>query len=64
MTNPTTTSADLPNVEDYFAKPPQQRALDTAALIIALVQGREAATRTDYSHPKIEQIAKLLLAER
>ena len=53
-----------PAVEDYFAAPANQRLLDTAALIVALVNGRESATRTDYAHPKLREIVRLLEAEK
>lgn len=47
-------------VEDYFSAPPNKAQLDRAALIVALVQGRESATRTDYAHPKIHEIVRIL----
>ena len=47
-------------VEDYFGAPPDKAQTDRAALIVALVQGRESATRTDYAHPKLKDIVRLL----
>ena len=47
-------------VEDYFSPAPKSGQIDRAALIVALVQGRESATRTDYAHPKINEIVRLL----
>lgn len=48
------------SVEDYFKPPANQKLIDKAALIVALVNGRESATRTDYAHPRIKDIVKLL----
>lgn len=47
-------------VEDYFSPAPERQQLDRAALIVALVQGRDSATRTDYAHPKIKDIVRVL----
>lgn len=47
-------------VEDYFGAPANKAQTDRAALIVALVQGRESATRTDYAHPKLKEIVRLL----
>ncbi len=47
-------------VEDYFGAAPDKAQLDRAALIVALVSGRESATRTDYAHPKIKEIVRVL----
>lgn len=47
-------------VEDYFGAAPDQAQTDRAALIVALVQGRESATRTDYAHPRIKDIVRIL----
>lgn len=47
-------------VEDYFGPPPDRIQTDRAALIVALVQGRESATRTDYAHPHIRDIVRIL----
>lgn len=47
-------------VEDYFGAPANQAMLDQAALIVALVAGRESATRTDYAHPRLKDIVKIL----
>ena len=47
-------------VEDYFGAAPDKAQLDRAALIVALVQGRESATRTDYAHPRIKDIVRIL----
>ena len=47
-------------VEDYFGAAPNKAQTDRAALIVALVQGRESATRTDYAHPKLKEIVRLL----
>lgn len=54
--------ADPPktSVEDYFAAPPDKAQTDRAALIVALVQGRESATRTDYAHPRLKDIVAIL----
>ncbi len=49
-----------PTVEDYFAPPPNQAQTDRAALIVALVQGRDSATRTDYAHPRLKDIVRIL----
>jgi len=51
------------SVEDYFKPPANQKLIDKAALIVALVNGRESATRTDYAHPKLKEIVKLLEGE-
>ena len=47
-------------VEDYFGATPDQAQLDRAALIVALVQGRDSATRTDYGHARIKDIVRIL----
>ena len=47
-------------VADYFAPSPNRAQVDRAALIVALVQGRESATRTDYAHPRIQDIVRIL----
>lgn len=47
-------------VEDYFGPPPDRVQTDRAALIVALVQGRESATRTDYAHPRLKDIVRIL----
>ena len=47
-------------VEDYFGVAPDKAQLDRAALIVALVAGRESATRTDYAHPRIKDIVRVL----
>lgn len=47
-------------VEDYFGAAPEKAQTDRAALIVALVQGRESATRTDYAHPKLKDIVRIL----
>ena len=47
-------------VEDYFGVAPDRALLDRAALIVALVQGRESATRTDYAHPRLKDIMRLI----
>lgn len=47
-------------VEDYFGATPDKAQKDRAALIVALVQGRESATRTDYAHPKLAEIVRIL----
>ncbi len=51
---------DKSAVEDYFSPAPNKAQLDRAALIVALVQGRESATRTDYAHPRINDIVRVL----
>lgn len=48
------------SVEDYFGAAPDKAQLDRAALIVAMVQGRESATRTDYAHPAIKDIVRIL----
>ncbi len=48
------------SVEDYFGPPPDRIQTDRAALIVALVQGRTNATRTDYAHPHIRDIVAIL----
>jgi hypothetical protein len=47
-------------VEDYFSPPPNQAQIDRAALIVALMQGRESASRTDYAHPRLKDIVAIL----
>jgi hypothetical protein len=47
-------------VEDYFGASPDKAQTDRAALIVALVQGRESATRTDYAHPRLKDIKRIL----
>jgi hypothetical protein len=47
-------------VEDYFSPPANQAQIDRAALIVALVQGRESASRTDYAHPRLKDIVAIL----
>lgn len=47
-------------MSDDFVGTPRDAMLDRAALIVALVQGRESATRTDYAHPRIKDIVALL----
>jgi hypothetical protein len=47
-------------VEDYFGAAPDRAQTDRAALIVALVQGRESATRTDYAHPRLKDIVRIL----
>jgi hypothetical protein len=49
-------------VEDYFGagSSSDKAQLDRAALIVALVAGRESATRTDYAHPRIKDIVRVL----
>jgi hypothetical protein len=49
-----------PSVEDYFGAAPDRAQIDRAALIVALVQGRESATRTDYAHPRLNDIVRIL----
>lgn len=49
-----------PSVEDYFGVSPDKANTDRAALIVALVQGRESATRTDYAHPRLKDIVAIL----
>ncbi len=54
--------ADKPktSVEDYFGASPDKAQTDRAALIVALVQGRDSATRTDYAHPRLKDIVAIL----
>lgn len=47
-------------MEDIFKDSKRDENLDRAALIVALVQGRESATRTDYAHPRIKDIVAIL----
>lgn len=47
-------------MSDDFVGTPRDAMLDRAALIVALVQGRESATRTDYAHPRIKDIIALI----
>lgn len=47
-------------MENIFEDSKRDEMLDRAALIVALVQGRESATRTDYAHPKIKDIVAIL----
>lgn len=47
-------------MENIFEGSKRDEMLDRAALIVALVQGRESATRTDYAHPKIKDIVAIL----
>ena len=48
------------SVQDYFGVSAEQPLIDRAAQIVALVQGRESATRTDYAHPRLRDIVELL----
>lgn len=47
-------------MSDYFQPSPDRAMIDRAALIVAIIAGRESATRTDYAHPKIAQIVEIL----
>ncbi len=47
-------------MQSYFEPAAGRDLLDKAALIVALVQGRESATRTDYAHPKVRDIQRIL----
>jgi hypothetical protein len=47
-------------VKDYFKPDARRELIDRAALIVALVDGRESATRTDYAHPKLSAIVEVL----
>ena len=47
-------------MQGYFEPAPGRDLVDKAALIVALVQGRESATRTDYAHPKMHEIQRIL----
>lgn len=47
-------------MENIFEGSKRDETLDRAALIIALVQGRESPTRTDYAHPRIKDIIAIL----
>ena len=48
------------SVEEYFGASPDRALIDRAARIVALVQGRETATRTDYAHPRLREIISLI----
>jgi hypothetical protein len=52
-------SADT-TVKDYFKPDARRELIDRAALIVALVEGRDSATRTDYAHPKLSAIVEIL----
>lgn len=47
-------------MENIFEGSQRDEMLDRAALIVALVQGRESATRTDYMHPRIKDVVAIL----
>lgn len=47
-------------MENIFEGNARDPMLDRAALIVALVQGRESATRTDYAHARIKDIIAIL----
>lgn len=47
-------------MENIFEGSKRDETLDRAALIVALVQGRESPTRTDYAHPRIKDIVAIL----
>ena len=47
-------------VKDYFKPDARRELIDRAAHIVALVEGRDAATRTDYAHPKLSAIVEVL----
>ena len=55
----TRTSAD-----DYFKPRTNQTVIDVAARIVALAQGRDVATRTDYAHPNLGEIVKLIESQK
>ena len=54
----------LPSNDDYFSRRPNQTIIDIAARIVALAQGRDVATRTDYAHPRLGEIVKLIEAHK
>lgn len=47
-------------MSDQFEGTPRDLMLERAALIVALVQGRESPTRTDYAHPRIKDVIAVL----
>ena len=47
-------------VEDYFGASPDRAQIDRAAMIVAMVQGRDSPTRTDYAHPRLKDIVRIL----
>lgn len=55
-----TNACEVHAMDKYFEPSPDRAMIDRAALIVALVQGRESATRTDYAHPKLGEIVKVL----
>ena len=57
-------NSSLPTPDDYFSRRPNQTVIDVAARIVALAQGRDVATRTDYAHPRLGEIVKLIEAHK
>lgn len=52
------------DAKKYFEPRAQQADIDKAALIVALVDNRESATRTDYAHARIKEIVAILQKAR
>lgn len=52
------------DAQKYFEPPPLRTDIDKAALIVALVNNRESATRTDYAHARIKDIVEILQKAR
>lgn len=44
----------------YFDPPANQWLIDRAALVIALADGRESASRADYRHERFKEIMAVL----
>ena len=52
------------DAKEYFEPTPLRADIDKAALIVALVNNRESATRTDYAHARIKDIVEILQKAR
>lgn len=52
------------DAQEYFKPSAAQPDIDRAALIVALLFNRESPTRTDYAHPRIQQIVEILREAR
>ena len=50
-----------PTAEEFLKPDERQKRLDEAtAQVIALAQGRESPTRTDYANPRFKEIRKII----
>lgn len=52
------------DAKEYFEPTALRTDIDKAALIVALVNNRESATRTDYAHARIKDIVAILQKAR